>query len=293
LERHIDLATLSFVESIEHSSGSFPERPAIVSTPSPNDPPWNTPAAVGVWLASVVFILVLPNLFLLPYLSAQNTHFANSKELLDFVLSDRTAILINVLAIIPAHILTLLLAWLVVTRFRRFDFRKTLGWTWGGVAWWHYIVILAVFFAIAGIVSSFFPEQENDLTRILKSSRTAVYIVAFMATFTAPVVEEVIYRGILYSAFQRTFNGPVAVLIVTLLFAMVHVPQYYPSYSTILLLTLLSLVLTLVRAGSGNLLPCIVLHFLFNGIQSAALILDPWLSKTPPDPVGFVTRLIK
>jgi membrane protease YdiL (CAAX protease family) len=52
-----------------------------------------------------------------------------------------------------------------------------------------------------------------------------------MATFTAPIVEEVIYRGILYSAFQRARGSGVAIAAVTLLFALVHVPQYYPSFS--------------------------------------------------------------
>ncbi len=124
-------------------------------------------------------------------------------------------------------------------------------------------------------VGNYFPEKENDLIRILQSSRTAVYIVAIMATFTAPLVEEVVYRGVLYSAFQRTFGIPAAFVLVTALFAIVHVPQYYPSYSTLFLLTVLSLTLTAIRVKSNNLLPCVILHTLFNGIQSVFLILRP------------------
>ena len=120
------------------------------------------------------------------------------------------------------------------------------------------------------------------MTRILKSSRAAVFLVAFMATFTAPIVEEVIYRGILYSALQRTLGVGAAVVTVTLLFAIVHVPQYYPSYSTILLLLLLSLVLTLVRVRTGNLLPCIVLHTIFNAVQSVLLIIEPYVKSVEP-----------
>ncbi len=103
-------------------------------------------------------------------------------------------------------------------------------------------------------------------------------MVAIMATFTAPLVEEVIYRGILFSAFQRTFGVGFAVASVTFLFAIVHVPQYYPSFSTIFLLTLLSLVLTLVRVRTNNLLPCIILHTIFNAVQSVFLILEPFLT---------------
>ncbi len=195
------------------------------------------------------------------------------------MLNDPNAIILSIIGTIPAHILTLLLAWFVVTKYNRFSFKETLGWQSGGFRWWHYILILVGFFAVANVVNYFIPEQDNELLRILRSSRTAVYIVAFMATFTAPIVEEVIYRGLLYSAFQRTFGVKSAVVIVTTLFAVVHFPQYYPSFSTIFLICLLSLILTLVRVKSKNLLPCIILHTIFNGLQSLVLILEPYINK--------------
>lgn len=164
----------------------------------------------------------------------------------------------------------------------------------GGFKWWHFGLVLTGFFVIAGIVGYFVPEQENDLIRILHSSRSAVYIIAFVATFTAPFVEEVVYRGVLYSAFQRTLGVPTAFLLVTFLFAVVHVPQYYPSYSTIGLLALLSLILTSIRVKTGNLLPCIVLHTLFNGIQSILLILDTLAKSTDiPAPAAAILHLFK
>ena len=86
-----------------------------------------------------------------------------------------------------------------------------------------------------------------------------------------------------------------AIVIVTFLFALVHVPQYWGSPTTIILLTLLSLILTLVRAQTGNLLPCVVLHTLFNAVQSALLILNPEMNTpaAPPYPAAFISALIK
>lgn len=262
---------------------------------SPNNPPWNTPAAIGIWLASVVLIALLPNLLLLPYLVSQKVQFSDKAALINFLTSDPVAVLISILAIIPAHVLTIALAWVAVTRFNKFSFKNTLGWKSGGFAWWHYLALLIGFFAIGYVIGNYFPEQENDLTRILKSSRTAVYLVAFLATFTAPIVEEVVYRGVLYSALQRTFGVSFAVVLVTFLFALVHVPQYWPSYSTIFLLTLLSLTLTLIRARTGNLLPCIIFHFLFNGIQSLGLVLAPLAEKseTQGETVSSILRFFQ
>jgi hypothetical protein len=289
------LAKLCLVEIANQEPGNPitgipPAQPEYIPFPSPNNPPWNTPAAIGVWIASVIFILILPNLLLVPYLISHKVQVTDSASLQQILLNDPVAVLISILAIIPAHALTLALCWIVATRLNKFSFRETLGWRVGGMAWWWYALMLIGFFVVAGIIGNYFPEQENDMIRILKSSRSAVYIVAFLATFTAPVVEEVIYRGILYSALQRTVGVTLAVVVVTALFALVHVPQYLPSYSTIFLLTLLSLTLTLIRARTGNLLPCIIFHFIFNGIQSIGLIVNPYLEK--PELNGSETALI-
>jgi membrane protease YdiL (CAAX protease family) len=247
--------------------------------PAPDNPPWNSWVALALWFLSVVFIVLAPAVLLLPYLASSGKLTGPQEELAKFATTDPTAIVIQMLAIIPAHLLTLLFAWLVVTKRGRFSFRETLGFRSGGVRWWHYILILVGFFALAALVGSFFPENDNELLRILRSSRAAVFVVAFMATFTAPLIEEVIYRGVLYSAFRRTIGIAGAVVFVTFIFALVHVPQYYESPSTVALLLVLSLVLTLMRVYSQNLLPCIIFHTIVNGVQSMGLIAEPYLKQ--------------
>jgi membrane protease YdiL (CAAX protease family) len=269
-----------------------PDPIAFQQIPTPDNPPWNSVVAFFTWAASVLAIILLPSLFLIPYLAKAGIDMSDQARLIEFAQTDPTAVLLQIIAIIPAHVFTLLAAWLVVTRFRSFSFRTTLGWNSGGMLWWHYAIILGAFLSIAMVVGYYFPEQENDLLRILRSSRTAVFVVAFMATFTAPLVEEVIYRGVLYSAFQRTFGVTAAVFAVTVLFSLVHVPQYYPSYSSIFLITLISLILTLVRVKTGNLLPCIILHTIFNGFQSILLILEPYIPSVekPVEQTAMILR---
>ncbi len=251
-------------------------------------------AALLVWAMSVAFIAIVPALFLFPYLASLDVRISDAGQILEIAKSDPTAILLQIAAILPAHILTLLLAYIIVSRSRKFEFLKTLGWTSGGVRWWHYGLILGGFFAVAIVVGILVPEQDNEMLRILRSSRYAVYIIAFVATFSAPFIEEVIYRGVLYSAFQRAFGIPAAFLLVTLLFALVHVPQYYPSYSTIFLLTLLSMTLTALRVYSNSLLPCVILHTVFNGFQSVLLVIEPLITVPgQPEITGAVIDLIK
>lgn len=253
-----------------------PEQPK--AGPSPNNPPWNSGEAFAAWFISVMLILFVPSILLLPYLLLKENPITDPAEIAKFAMTDTAALVIQVLAILPAHLLTIAVAWLIVTR-RKFDFREMVGWKTGGVRWWHYLIILGLFFVTAAVVGNFFPEQDNELLRILRSSRAAVFAVAFVATFTAPFAEEVVYRGLLYSAFQRTFGTAAGFTLVTLLFALVHVPQYWPSYSTIFMLTLLSVILTAVRLYSENLWPCIVLHTIFNALQSFFLIIEPYMPK--------------
>ena len=272
----------------------LPDPSVETSEIGPNNPPWNVWIALVVWIASVLAILIIPTAMVAVYVVPKAGQFAGSSaDFIEFIKTDPTAVILQIVGIVPAHIFTILLAWVVVTKFRKYSFRKTLGWDFAGMRWWQYAAILIGIFILSGIVTSVYPEADNDLLRILRSSRAAVFIVAGLATFTAPLVEEVVYRGILYSAFQRAFGVTVSVVIVTALFAAVHFPQYWPSYSTLVLLTVLSLTLTLVRVQTRNLLPCIILHTIFNGAQSILLVLEPYISKTAPDVEAALLHLWK
>jgi membrane protease YdiL (CAAX protease family) len=290
------LVTLSLVQNDEFIAPLDPiasGEPAQIVPASPNNPPWGPLQGLGLWLASVAFIIISPAIFLLPYLAMQRGSILDSQELIEFAKTDPTAVFLQIVAVLPAHLLTVLIAWLVVTQGRKYGFREMLGWQSGGFRWWYYIVVLVAFFALAIVVSKFVPEQENDLIRMLQTSRSAVYIIAFVATFTAPFVEEVVYRGVLFSAFQKRIGTAGGFLFATLLFAAVHVPQYWPSYSTLFLLLFLSVILTGIRVWSKNLWPCIVLHTLFNATQSLSLIFAPdQAPKTDlPEPVTAILRL--
>jgi membrane protease YdiL (CAAX protease family) len=254
--------------------------PPEAEPPSPNNPPWNAGVAIGVWILSVVAIVVFPVFFILPYMLINR-----DKMTAEAFQTDNTAILLNLAAILPAHLFTLLVAWMVATRNRQYSLNQTLGFKSGSFRWWHYPLVLGLIFAVAAIVTRFIPEGDNELLKILRSSYTATILVAVFATFTAPLVEEVVYRGILYSALQRSIGAAGAIAVVTICFASVHVLQYWGSPGTILMICFLSLVLTLIRWKTDNLLPCIIMHTIINGLQAILLVAEPYLPK--PEPVGI------
>ncbi len=254
----------------------------------PDSPHWSIFAATGIFLLSVFLIGLMAVIAVGLY-----AVFKGFPQAAGELVKDPIAIIVNLAAIFPAHFLTILAAWLLVTRGGKQPFFRTLGWDWKNFGFWSCLGITIALYGIGIGIISILGEQENELIRILQSSRTAVYLTAIMASFTAPMVEEVVYRGILYPAFRKTFNAPVAVIAVTALFALVHVPQYLPSYGTILIICLLSLVLTLIRAWTGSLLPCFVIHTFFNGIQSILLIAQPYFERiSAPEVKPAIIKLL-
>jgi len=116
--------------------------------------------------------------------------------------------------------------------------------------------------------------EENSFTELLKSSAKVRIAIAVLATFTAPVVEEAVYRGVLYSGLRKTFGVAPTVLLVTLMFAGVHVLQYMGAWVSLAGLTLLSLALTLIRARTKSILPCVAIHTVNNAFFAVLIVFN-------------------
>ncbi len=271
----------------------------IVSRPlDPNDPPWGVGGALLVWLASVGLIVFLPLVFVIPYSIQRGLNPAQPdyiQQLAAFAVSDKTAIFLQVLSLLPTHILTFAMVWMLVTRFGRIPFREALGWSWPrGLGLWRSVMLAFALFAVANAVGKLLgADKPTQLEQLINSSLAARYTIAVLAVLTAPFVEEFTYRGILFAALQRLVGTVGAAIVVLGLFTLIHVPQYWPNFGVIAAIGLLSLTLTVIRAYTGRLLPCIVIHLVFNGITSIILLVEPYLPQFEPvkdqvNPVGLI-----
>ena len=239
------------------------------------------------WLGSVVLLFgmsMISLLFIMLYFYSTYGSL-NEEQLPKLLMTDKTAVLIQVIAIIPAHLLTLGVAWAIVTDLGKRPFWQTLGWRWSrGLGFWGSCGLALVLLLFGGLLTKYYGGEPTDIDQIINNSTASRFVLAFLATATAPLVEEVIYRGILYPALQRAIGMAWAVVAVTLLFASVHIAQYYNNISVIAAIGVLSLALTLVRAYTKSLLPCFVIHLVFNGLQSLYIVLQPYITPTPPAP---------
>ena len=200
--------------------------------------------------------------------------------------TDKNLIFYSVVGILPAHLLTLVVIWMIISEGGRKPFWKTIGFEWPAglsptMTALGCVVLAVVLFGLAQLVTYIYGERKTDLDLLIESSIYTRFAMAFMATATAPLVEEVIYRGVLYKALDKAAGTAVAIPVVALLFAGVHVWQYRNNIAVIIVITVLSIVLTVSRAMSGKMLPAFIIHLAFNGIQSIFIVLGAFIDTDP------------
>lgn len=249
--------------------------------------------AFVVWVLSVVMLAVVPLAVALPYLIYEIAKFGPPRP--EALAEDKTLIFLSILGVLPTHLLTLALIWLLFTEGGKRPLFKTLDFHWPKNVSPAVGILLCVLLALVllGIglgVTSLWGGNKTQLDLLVESSMAARVATALVAVLTAPLVEEMIYRGVLYSALERAAGRAISVLLVSLLFAGVHVLQYSNNIAVIVVITMLSFTLTLARAYTGSLVPPFIIHLVFNGIQSIIIIVTPFIQKgeeiTPTTP-GF------
>jgi len=78
----------------------------------------------------------------------------------------------------------------------------------------------------------------------------------------------------MFSGFRRSLGLVGTVVLVTLMFAGVHVLQYMGAWVSIAGLVLLSLALTLIRARTKSILPCVLIHTVNNAFFSVLVLFN-------------------
>jgi len=255
--------------------------------PPPAKPAWSdawidVAKAMGVWITSVMLILIVPTVFAIPYLVYRIVQLGPPSP--QALATDKGLIFYSMLGVLPTHLLTLTVIWMVVTEGGRRPFWKTVGFEWpeklGPVMSTLLSLLLAILlFGLALAVTWLYGDRKTDLDIIIESSIYTRVVTAFVAVATAPLVEELVYRGVLYQAIEKAAGMGVAIAIVSLLFAGVHVVQYRNNLAVILVISMLSITLTVTRAVTGKVLPAFIIHLVFNGIQSVLIVLGGFFGK--------------
>ena len=112
------------------------------------------------------------------------------------------------------------------------------------------------------------PELQQPVQVVREATSVLQLVVHGLAAVAfAPIVEELIFRGIVYPAVKRYANGSIALWSASLLFALTHM-----NLTVILPLTVLAIILTFLYETTGNLVAPIIAHSLFNAANFGFLV---------------------
>jgi hypothetical protein len=112
--------------------------------------------------------------------------------------------------------------------------------------------------------------QAFPLEKLFDSPTSSLAIGAF-AISIAPVIEEVVFRGLLFAVFERAVGWRFAVVTTAVLFAGLHVPEYWQAWHHLFMILVVGMVFSLARGRTGNLAPSIILHVGYNSLIITSL----------------------
>jgi membrane protease YdiL (CAAX protease family) len=117
--------------------------------------------------------------------------------------------------------------------------------------------------------TNFHPEPQQVVQEMQKGGVSIfqqIYL-GFVALIAAPVVEEMLFRGILYPTIKQAGHRKLALWGTSILFALTHqnIPAFLP-------LVFFAMILTLLYEETGNLLAPIVAHSCFNTANFVMLL---------------------
>lgn len=230
--------------------------PATVTPAPAENPPWGL---LDVLLIAVFGIIAI---FFLTAIGFLVVHFVPRLRHMDVAqLSQEPLVVLPPQTL--AYLATLFFMMLVVRRESLEPFWNAVKWRWP---------VNALPFILGGLLlslsiqlgSAYLPIPKSlPIDQFFKTTRAA-WLLAVFGIFIAPFFEELFFRGFFYPALYRRMGFFAALVVNSLVFAMFHEGQLAHAWAPLLVLFIVGCVLTLVRAKSGSVACCFVVHAAYN-----------------------------
>jgi len=156
-------------------------------------------------------------------------------------------------------------------RFSDQGFLTNVGLRKGDKPWWKIFFVPAAAGLAFAFLSSFITvsrqvQPSTPLNEALEGTHSIGLILVFLALaiLTAPLIEEIIFRGYFFHVVKRWLGTRRAVVIIALTFAFLHVGQYWGDWPAIAIVTFLGFALTMLRAWSSSTVASTVAHYVYN-----------------------------
>jgi len=107
------------------------------------------------------------------------------------------------------------------------------------------------------------------IDQFFRTARDA-YILSLFGILFAPLIEELFFRGFLYPVLARRLGVPLSVFLTAIAFASIHASQLKYSWGPVLVIFLVGIALTTVRALKKSVAATVLMHMAYNATIFAA-----------------------
>ena len=109
-------------------------------------------------------------------------------------------------------------------------------------------------------------QPSTPLHEVLEATQSPllIFLFLFLAVVVAPFLEELIFRGYFYHVVSFIKGKGFAIFWISLVFAFLHVGQYWGDWVAVGMVTILGFALTALRAWTGTTLASVVMHYVYN-----------------------------
>jgi len=151
-------------------------------------------------------------------------------------------------------------------------FWQAIHWNWARWGWAMFGLGVLLLLSI-DLLARFLPmPKSTPFDQFFASPRDA-YLVSIFAVTLGPFMEELFFRGLLYPVLARRLGVCWGVLLTAAPFAMMHMFQYGYAWGVVLLIFIMGIVVTIVRAKTGSVAASFLVHVGYNATQMLALLL--------------------
>jgi len=241
--------------------------PATTYLPAPNsgeNPVWSG------WDVLVIAFLTLGTLFfaqLFIVLGARHFAFPNASWM---EVAQKPALAL--LAELATYIAVATYMVLLVEGKYHARFGQAIRWNWPGKASFGLMGIGLLMVGL-DLLGRFLPMPKSTPFDQFFAHRSDAYLTAIFAVTLGPLMEEFFFRGFLYPVIARRMGVVWGIVLTALPFGLIHMVQYGYAWGAVLIIFLVGVVLTTVRAVTKSVASSFLAHVGYNG---TLMVLAAW-----------------
>ena len=252
--QHVDGPTEPYI-------AAGPEMPPPIAAVPRRDPVWT---GWDVLLIAALTLLTIPILGLFVALGARIIWPHSNLE--------KMAPEIVIAAQFLAYVVVFLFIVMMIEGKYRVRFWQAIHWNWPRWGWAMFGIGVLLLLSI-NLIAHFLPmPKSTPFDQFFASPRDAYLMSIFAVTF-GPFMEELFFRGLLYPVLARRLGVFWGVLLTAAPFAMMHMFQYGYAWGVVLLIFIMGIVVTIVRAQTGSVAASFLVHVGYNAMEMFALLL--------------------